>query len=103
MTLLISCFAALIVSIIWYKNLPQNKYNIKDLCFMFWGASLMWLCDAVFEYLEIGDTYFNPGIDAMVNDTFLGLSIVALALIIWFVKLLINDPENKIKTILKRV
>ena len=33
----------------------------------------------------------------MLNDLFLGLSIVALALIIWLVILLIKDPKGVIK------
>jgi hypothetical protein len=33
----------------------------------------------------------------MLNDTFLGLSEIALALVVWIVILLIKDPKNVIK------
>ena len=67
------------------------------LCWMFWGASLMWLVDAIFEYAELGADYFAPALKDMANDLFLGLSVVALAMIIWIVILLISDPKGVIK------
>ena len=36
----------------------------------------------------------------MLNDTFLGLSVVALGLIIWLVILLIKDPKGVVKAAL---
>lgn len=38
----------------------------------------------------------------MLNDLFLGLSVVALALIIWLVILLIRDPKGVVKKALFR-
>jgi hypothetical protein len=38
----------------------------------------------------------------MVNDTFLGLSVIALALVIWLVRLLIADPKGVIRATLKK-
>ena len=67
---------------------------------MFWGASLMWLVDAVVEYLEVGAEYFEPAAKDMLNDAFLGISVVALALTVWVVYLLIKDPQNTVKKIL---
>ena len=49
MTLLITVFAAIICTLIWYKNLPNNELRLGFLSLMFWGASLMWSVDAVFE------------------------------------------------------
>ena len=34
----------------------------------------------------------------MLNDAFLGLSVVALALVIWVVRLLITDPKGVVKS-----
>jgi len=65
--------------------------------FMFWGASLMWLVDAIFEYAELRAEYFTPALDDMINDTFLGFSVVALALVIWIVFVLIKDPKGVIR------
>ena len=97
MTLLISLFAALITTAIWYKKQPDNEMKLGVLCWLFWGASLMWLVDAIFEYAELGAEYFAPAPADMLNDLFLGLSVVALAMIIWLVVLLITDPKAVIK------
>lgn len=98
MTLLVSVFAAVTVTAIWYKNAPESKMNLGMLCWMFWGASAMWLVDAVAGYLEIGAEYFRPEPADMLNDLFLGLSVVALALVIWIIVLLIKDPKGVIKS-----
>lgn len=59
----------------------------------------MWLVDAIFEYAE----YFTPAPMDMLNDFFLGLSVVALGLIVWLVVLLIKDPKGVVKaTLLKK-
>ena len=100
MTLLTSVFAAIICTIIWYKNAPKNEMKVGILCWMFWGASIMWLVDAIFEYAELGAEYFTPEPADMLNDLFLGLSVVALGLIIWLVVLLIKDPKGVIKNTL---
>lgn len=100
MTLLTSVSAAIICTIIWYKNAPKSEMKVGILCWMFWGASLMWLIDAVFEYAELGAEYFTPAPADMLNDLFLGLSVVALGLIIWLVILLIKDPKGVIKNAL---
>lgn len=100
MTLLTSVFAAIICTIIWYKNAPRNEMKLGILCWMFWGASLMWLVDAIFEYAELGAEYFSPAPADMLNDLFLGLSVVAFGLIIWLVILLIKDPKGIIKAAL---
>jgi hypothetical protein len=70
------------------------------LIFMFWGASLMWLVDALFEYAELKAAYFTPAFEDMINDTFLGLSVIALALVIWLVRLLVTDPKGTVKAAL---
>lgn len=100
MTLLTSVFAAIICTIVWYKTAPKSEMKVGILCWMFWGSSLMWLIDAVFEYAELGAEYFTPAPADMLNDLFLGLSVVALGLIIWLVILLIKDPKGVIKNAL---
>ena len=100
MTLLTSVFAAIICTIIWYKNAPKSEMKVGILCWLFWGASLMWLVDAIFEYAELGAEYFTPAPADMLNDLFLGLSVVALGLIIWLVILLVKDPKGVVKAAL---
>lgn len=97
MTLLITIFAAVTVTVIWYVSEKARKLNIGMLMYMFWGASIMWTVDAVAEYIELGADYFTPAAADMINDAFLGLSVIALALVIWTVWLLLKDPLGRMK------
>lgn len=102
MTLLTAVFAAVISTVVWYRGAPQDTMKVSLLCWLFWGSSLMWLVDAVFEYLELGAAIFTPAPLDMLNDLFLGLSVVALALVIWLVALLVKDPKGVWKDVLFR-
>ena len=97
MTLLVTVFAAIICTILWYKKAPNDDMKLNVLCFMFWGTSIMWFVDAIFEYAELKAAYFTPALEDMVNDLYLGLSVVALGLIVWLVILLIKDPKGIVK------
>ncbi len=97
MTLLTTVFAAVICTVIWYKNAPKDEMKVSILCWMFWGASLMWLIDAVFEYVELGAEFFTPALGDMINDFVLGLAVIALGLVVWLVILLIKDPKGAVK------
>ncbi|MGI5949600.1 hypothetical protein [Peptoniphilus sp.] len=97
MTLLVTIFAAVISTIVWYNNPKRDELKLSMLVFMYWGASLMWGVDAVFEYIELGSEYFNPMPLDMLNDFFLGLSAVALGLVIWMVAVLVKDPKGVIR------
>lgn len=95
MTLLITLFAAAVATILWYNGKTDRK--LGTLALMYWGASLMWLVDAVVEYIELGAEYFNQAPADMLNDSYLGLCVVALGVVIWLVVLLVKDPEGKVK------
>ncbi len=101
MTLLITVFAAVIATVKWYTR-KDDSMKLGILLFLYWGASLMWLVDAIFEYAELRAGYFTPAAEDMLNDAFLGLAVVALGLVIWLVRLLILDPKGVIKASLKR-
>lgn len=101
MTLLISVFAAVIVTTIWYTRKYEDM-KLGALIFMYWGASIMWFIDAVFEFVELREEFFTPSAADMLNDTYLGLSVVALGLIIWMVRLLILDPKGTVRAALKK-
>jgi len=103
MTLLITIFAAIISTIVWYCSEKARELKTGILCYLFWGASIMWMVDAVFEYAELGAEYFVPAAEDMVNDLFLGFSVVALALIIWLAVMLIKDPKGILKKNLSEV
>ena len=62
MTLLTTVFAAIICTIIWYKKEEARNLKVGTLCLMYWGASLMWLIDAIFEYAELGAESFVPAL-----------------------------------------
>ena len=97
MTLLITIFAAIAATLLWYKNAPDNSMRYGTLALIYWGASLMWFADAIFEYAELGAEFFTPAAADMLNDAYLGLCVVALGFIIWIVTLLIKDPKGIIR------
>ncbi|MBO4346384.1 MAG: hypothetical protein J5840_01950 [Lachnospiraceae bacterium] len=97
MTLLITIFAAVIATVLWYANLNKNDMKLGTLALMYWGASLMWFVDAIFEYAEIGAEFFTPAMEDMINDSYLGLCVVALGLIIWLIVLFVKDPKGLIR------
>ena len=102
MTLLLTVLAAVATTAIWYSSEKARELRVGMLVFMFWGASLMWLVDAVVEFIEIRAEYFTPAAEDMLNDAFLGVSVIALALVIWIVALLIKDPKRVIASKLKK-
>ena len=97
MTLLVTVFAAIIATVKWYKDAPKGEMKLGILCWMYWGASIMWLVDAIFEYAELKAEYFTPAPADMLNDLFLGCAVVALGLIIWLVRLLVADPRGVVR------
>lgn len=102
MTLLITFIAAIIVTVIWYLSANARELNVGLLCYMYWGASLMWLVDAIFEYSEMGAEFFAPSGADMLNDTYLGISVTILGLIVWTAVLLIKDPKGTVKNVLSK-
>ena len=102
MTLLITVFAAVLSTAIWYKKAPADDLQIGTLCLTYWGASLMWMVDAVFEYGQLKSEFFTPAPADMLNDAFLGFSVVAFGLVIWIVILLVKDPKGVVKAVLFR-
>lgn len=97
MTLLITLAAALAVTILWYLSPKARGLKVGLMCYMYWGAGIMWLVDAIFEYKELGAGYFTPALADMANDSFLGLCAVMLGAIVWLFALLISDPKGVIK------
>ncbi len=100
MTLLTTVFAAIITTVLWYKNAPKNEMKLGTLALMYWGASLMWMVDAIAEFIELKSAYFTPEPMDMLNDLFLGLSVVALGLIIWLIILIVKDPKGVVRAAL---
>ena len=102
MTLLITFIAAVVSTIIWYVTAGKSNMHLGTLVLIYWGASLMWFVDAVFEYIDLGDEFFAPSAADMLNDSFLGISAVALGLMIWLIYVLIKDPKGVIREALAK-
>lgn len=102
MTLLTTVFAAVLCTVLWYKNAPRDEMKVGILCWIYWGASIMWFVDAIFEYAQQKAEYFTPAPAELLNDLYLGLSAVALGLVIWLVVVLVKDPKGALKAALFR-
>lgn len=102
MTLLLTSLAAIVCTTVWYTKESARQLKIGVLCLMYWGASLMWLVDAVAEYLELRDAYFTPAGTDVLNDGFLGLTVVAFGLLIWLGIVLIKDPKGVVRASLTK-
>ena len=48
MTLLLTIFAAVITTVVWYTR-KDDSLKLGILMFLYWGASIMWFVDALFE------------------------------------------------------
>lgn len=97
MTLLITIIAAVVATIVWYANEKRDTYKLGTLSLIYWGALLMWFMDFVAEYSELHADYFVQELSDIINDSLLGISVVALGLIAWVVILLIKDPKGVFK------
>ena len=87
MTLLITLIAAVIVTIVWYTSPKARKLKVGLMCYMYWGASIMWQ----------GAGYFTPATADLINDSFLGICVVALGTVVWLGTMLISDPEGVVR------
>jgi hypothetical protein len=102
LTLLTAVFAAIIATVLWYRDAPRDSMKLGPLCFMYWGASLMWLVDAFAEYIQLGAAFSEPSAEEMAAGLYLGLSVVALGLVAWLVMLLIKDPKGALRAALNK-
>lgn len=102
MTLLITIIAAAVATIVWYVNENRDAYKLGTLSFIYWGASLMWLMDFVAEYKELGVDYFAWEFADILNDSLLGVAVVALGLVAWIIVILVKDPKGVIKNKLSK-
>lgn len=98
MCLIISALAAVVSTLVWYVSDTARHLKLSFLCWLFWGASIMWFVDLIFEYKEQGAKVFSPSAADMLNDSFLGISVVTAALVIWVAIVLIKDPQGVIRS-----
>ena len=103
MCLILTALAAIIATVIWYCSATAREVKVSVLCWLFWGAAIMWFVDLAFEYAEEGAAVFEPALSDVLNDSLLGLSVITLALVIWSAVLLVSDPKGVVRAaILKK-
>ncbi len=95
MWLIVTSLAAVITTAIWYIKAPEDKYKLGFLSLIFWGATLMWFVDHLMGYLMEGGEFLEINLSA----TILGLVVIIVALIIWEIALLRDDPKGVLKRI----
>lgn len=89
MWLIILAFAAAIVTVIWHFRDEEDRYMLKLLCLILWGATIMILVDRVIGYLMNGGEFLELTLDAAA----LGFTMLTAALIVWGIALLIKKPK----------
>lgn len=95
MCLLITAFAAVIATIIWFFQPDFSKIaKLGTLALMYWGAALMWTVDGFFSVAE-GEGF----LDLSLNDALLGMVIILCGLIVWMIILLFNNPQRIVSAI----
>jgi hypothetical protein len=95
MWLILTSLAAIITTVIWWKRAPDSKYKLGTLSLMFWGATLMWFVDHVMAYLAGDGAFFEINL----NATLLGISVIFLALLAWFIVVLAGKPAERFKRV----
>jgi hypothetical protein len=93
MCLIITAFAAVVTTIVWYFKANDKTIKLGVLALMYWGATIMWLVDAIYCVAE-GEPFF----DLSADDALLGLVIVLCGLVAWVVILLCSDPKKVFRT-----
>jgi len=90
MWLIILAFAAAMVTPIWYSVAEEDKYLLRLLCLILWGATIMVLVDHIMGFLMEGGEFFELSLDA----TVLGFAMLIAALVAWEIILLLKDPKR---------
>ena len=90
MWLIIIAYAAVITTIIWYSRAENDKYMLKLLALMLWGATIMVLVDHIAGYLMEGGEFLELTPEA----TILGFVMVLGAIVLWEIVLILKDPKG---------
>jgi hypothetical protein len=90
MWLIILAFAAAIATPIWYSMAEDDRYLLRLLCLILWGATIMVFVDHVMGYLMEGGEFLELTLDA----TILGFAMLTAALVIWEIILILKDPKK---------
>ena len=96
MWLIIISLAATIVTAIWY--LRDDIHKLGFLSLILWGTTIMVFIDHIMGYLSEGGEF----IEMTPNATLLGIVLLIVAMILWEIILIFEDPKGKIKALLQR-
>ena len=102
MCLITTVIASIASTLLWYFCDKRALYRLGILPCIFWGASVMWFVDAVFEYAQLGAEFFNQAPADLLNDSILGLCAVILGICAWLAVLLFKDPKGAFEKLLKK-
>ncbi|KXL52435.1 hypothetical protein CLNEO_21310 [Anaerotignum neopropionicum] len=92
MYFIITAVAAVLTTLFWYR-LSEDKYQLSTLCFIYWGAALMWFVDHVIAFFMEGGEFFEITLDA----TMLGLTVVLSGFFLWVLMLLVKARKGTLK------
>ncbi|MEM2971206.1 MAG: hypothetical protein QW270_02120 [Candidatus Bathyarchaeia archaeon] len=90
MWLLILAFSSAMATAIWYSKAENDKYMLRFLCLILWGATIMVFVDHAMGYLMEGGEF----LEMTAETTVLGVTLLTTALIVWEIALLLKDPKG---------
>jgi hypothetical protein len=90
MWLVILAFSAAITTAMWYSKAENDKYMLRLLCLILWGATIMVFVDHAMGYLMEGGEFLEMTTEA----TVLGVVLLTAALVVWEIALLLKDPKG---------
>jgi hypothetical protein len=88
--LIILALAAAIATPIWYSMAEDDKYLLKYLCLILWGATIMVLVDHTVACLVFGEEFWDFSLEAAL----LGIAMLTAGLVLWEIVLLLKDPRG---------
>ncbi len=91
MYFILTAIAAIVSTSIWLFLSAEKRKKLSTLCLIYWGATLMWLVDHCFAFIQEGGEFF----DLSSSATMLGVLVVAFGLLAWAVLLLVNKHKEK--------
>ncbi|MCD6330858.1 MAG: hypothetical protein J7L80_01485 [Thermoplasmata archaeon] len=95
MWLVTTTFAAAITTVIWYISDEARKtYKIGFLNLILWGSAIMIFVDHVIGYLTEGGEF----IETTPNAILLSIILVIVAILLWELVLLIQDPKGVLRS-----
>jgi hypothetical protein len=90
MWLVILAFSATVTTAMWYSKAEDDKYMLRFLSLILWGASIMVFVDHVMGYMMEGGEFFEMTTEA----TVLGITLLTAGLMVWEIGLLLKDPKG---------